>query len=57
MYKKMAIMGRSRMGIILVPKCSIKIVLEEKSVEDWYKLMLKGNTPPGVGHMFRTIMV
>ena len=57
MFKKLDIKGRSRMGIILVPKCSIKIVLEEKPMEDWYKLMLTGKSPPGIGHMFRSMMV
>jgi hypothetical protein len=57
MFKKMNIMGRSRMGIIKVPKCSVKIVLEEKPLEDFYKLMLKGKSPPGIGHLFRTLLV
>ena len=40
-----------------MPKCSLKIVLEEKPIEEFYKLMLKGETPKGVAHLFRTLMV
>jgi len=46
MYKKMDIKGRSRMGIIKVPKCSVKILVEEKSPHDYYKMLLKGECPP-----------
>ena len=40
-----------------MPKSSVKIVLEEKPVEEFYKMLLKGEAPSGVGHMFRTLMV
>jgi large subunit ribosomal protein L22 len=40
LYKKLLIQGRGRMGIMRVPKSSIKIELEEKPLNDWYKLML-----------------
>ena len=42
LFKKLEIKGRSRMGIRKVPKCSVKLVLEEKSVEDFYKMLLLG---------------
>ena len=40
-----------------MPKCSLKIVLEEKPFVEFYKMLLKGEAPQGVGHMFRTLMV
>jgi hypothetical protein len=48
-FKKIDIKGRSRQGIIRVPKSSMKIVLEEKHPIDYYKMILKGETPPGIG--------
>ena len=48
LLKKIDIKGRSRMGMIRKPKCSVTIVLEEKSVEDFYKLIISGKCPPGV---------
>ena len=40
--KRLEIKGRSRMGIRKTPKCSIKMVIEEKSLKEYYKLILKG---------------
>ena len=40
LYKKLDIKGRGKMGIIRVPKSSIQVVLEEKPLVDFYKLML-----------------
>ena len=45
------------MGIIRVPKSSIKIVLEEKTLEDFYKMMLQGKCPAGMGQLLRTMLV
>lgn len=57
LLKKVDIKGRSRMGMIRKPKCSVTIVLEEKSVEDFYKMIISGNCPPGVADQIKTIMV
>lgn len=35
--KKMEIKGRSRMGMIRKPKCSLKLIVEEKPIEEFYK--------------------
>ena len=40
LMKKLEIKGRSRMGVRKVPKCSVKLVLEEKPVEEFYKMLL-----------------
>jgi len=41
-HKKVDIKGRGRMGTIKVPKSSLTIVLEEKSMSDYQKMILKG---------------
>jgi len=43
--KKIDIKGRGRMGIIKIPKTSIKMVIEEIPIEEWYKLMITGKCP------------
>ena len=40
LMKKIDIKGRNRMGMIMVPKCSIKLVLEEKPLKDYYKMLV-----------------
>ena len=57
LMKKLDIKGRSRMGIIRVPKCSIRLVIEEKNPKDFYKMLLKGDCPLGVAEVFKTMMV
>ena len=57
LYKKLDIKGRGKMGIIRVPKSSLKIVLEEKPLEDFYKLMLQGKCPSGMSSLLRTMLV
>lgn len=57
MMKKLDIKGRGRMGIIKVPKCSIRLVIEEKNPKDFYKMLLKGDCPIGVAEVFKKIMV
>lgn len=57
LYKKLDIKGRGKMGIIRVPKCSVQVVLEEKPLLDFYKLMLQGKAPSGTAHLYRTILV
>lgn len=44
--KRLDIKGRSRMGIIRSHICSIKIELEEKNIQDFYKMVIKGEAPP-----------
>ena len=57
LFKKMDIKGRSRMGIIRVPKCSIKVVIEEKPLVEYYKMLLQGNCPPQMAQLLKTTMV
>ena len=57
LFKKMAIMGRSRMGIMRIPKTSIKVILEEKPLVEYYKMMLKGNCPPQMAQLLKSVMV
>ena len=55
--KRLNIQGRGKYGIIRIPKCSVKIKLEEKTPEDWYKLILSGKSPEGAGYLLKTMMV
>lgn len=57
MGKKIDIKGRGRHGIVKIPKCSIKIVLEEKTSEEWYKMVLRGDCPSGMANMLKTMIV
>jgi hypothetical protein len=54
--KKIDIKGRGKMGMIRAPKCSIRVVVEEISAADMFKLMMKGKAPPGMGEVFRTML-
>lgn len=56
LFKKIDIKGRGRMGIIKVPKCHVKLTLEEKPLEEFYKMVLKGDTPPAFGTMIKTML-
>ena len=38
------------------PISSLRIVLEEKSPADYYKMMLKGECPPMMGYVFRKML-
>ena len=44
------------MGIIRVPKSSMKIVLEEKGPIEYYKHLLKGETPAGLADTVRQML-
>merc|ERR1712086_1122164 len=57
LFKKIDIKGRSKMGMIKKPKCSIKLILEEKPMEEFYKMIVSGNCPPGVADQLKTVMV
>jgi len=56
MMKQLDIKARGRMGIIRVPKSSVRIVLEEKHPKELYKLMLTGKCPIGLAEVFKTMM-
>ena len=56
LMKKIDIKGRGRMGIIHVPKCSIKLVLEEKHPVEFFKMILKGECPPGIGELMKQML-
>ena len=45
LLKKIDIKGRGRSGVIKVPKCSLRVTLEEKSASDFYLMMLQGKAP------------
>ena len=55
-HKKIDIKGRGRHGIIHVPRCNIRLVMEERSIVDFYKMMLKGDSTPGLGLFFRKML-
>lgn len=55
-HKKIDIKGRGRQGTIHVPKSNLRIVLEERSPTDFYKMVLKGEASPGLGHVFRKLL-
>ena len=55
-FKKLDIKGRSKMGIIRVPKCHIKIELEEKNIYDHYKMIVSGKAPPELGTLFKKML-
>ena len=55
LLKKMEIKGRGRMGIRKVPKCSVKLVLEEKPIEEFYRMILEGKCPAGLADQLRTV--
>jgi hypothetical protein len=44
------------MGVIKVPKCSIRLTLEEKHPLEYYKMLLKGDCPPGMAEMFKEML-
>jgi ssDNA-binding Zn-finger/Zn-ribbon topoisomerase 1 len=56
MFKKIDVKGRGRMGFIKVPKCSVKITLEEKHPIEYYKMLLKGECPPGAADLFKQML-
>ena len=57
LLKKVDIKGRTKMGFIKKPKCSIKLVLEEKPIKEFYKMIVTGNTPPAIASQLKTILV
>ena len=51
--KKIDIRARGKFGLIRRPKSSLTIVLREKPVKEMVRDALMGNTPPGIGAVFR----
>jgi len=51
--KKIDIRARGKFGMIHLPKCSIKITLEERPLEEFYKDLVRGNATPHTAHVFR----
>lgn len=56
LLKKPDIKGRGRTGLIRKPVCSMRIVFEEKSQAEFFKMMVKGETPAGVSALFRRMI-
>lgn len=56
LFKKPDIKGRGRTGLIRKPVCSMRLCLEEKSPAEFFKLTIKGETPPGLSGIFRKMM-
>lgn len=56
LFKKPDIKGRGRTGLIRKPVCSMRLCLEEKSTAEFFKLTVKGQTPPGLSNVFRKMM-
>ena len=54
--KKLDIKGRGKMGIIKVPKTKINLVLEEKHPQEYYKMLLKGECPPGMADLLKKML-
>lgn len=54
--KKMDIRARGKFGFIHQPKSSIRITLEEKPIEDFYKMLVKGECPPSLALVFRKFL-
>lgn len=51
--KMIDIKARGKMGIIQRPKSSLTVVMQEKPINHVVKDALMGNTPPGIGEVFR----
>ena len=54
--KKVDIKARGKMGFIHAPISSITVICEERSQADLFKMIVKGNTPPTIGHTFRKML-
>ena len=55
-HKKIDIKARGKHGVIKVPKSNLRLVLEEKGLEDFYKMLLKGEATPGLAAFFRMVL-
>ena len=55
-HKKIDIKARGKHGIIKVPKSNLRLIMEEKGLEDFYKMLLKGEASPGLATFFRMVL-
>ena len=55
-HKKIDIKARGKTGMIKVPRSAIIITLQEKSPQDFYKLIMQGKAPTGDSHTIRKIL-
>ena len=56
LHKKPDIKGRGRTGVIRKPLSNMRIVLAERSIADFYKMMLEGKASPGLAAFFRRLV-
>ena len=56
LMRKPDIKGRGRCGTIKKPVCSMRIVMEEKTDSDFFKMMVKGDAPKGLAALFRRML-
>ncbi len=54
--KRLEIKGRGRTGIRQNSISSVTITLEEKPISEFFKLIVTGKCPPGVGYIFKKIL-
>ena len=54
--KKIDIRARGKFGMIHAPISSVRVVLEEKTPEEFYKMMISGNCPSSVGYVFKKML-
>jgi hypothetical protein len=54
--KKIDIKGRGKNGIIQGTSSTCRIWMEEKNPADYYKMMLLGKAPTGIGWMMRRVL-
>ena len=54
--KKIDIRARGKFGMIHAPRSSITVVMEERTTEDFYKLLVSGKCPPTIGYVFKQML-
>lgn len=54
--RKLDIKARGKMGIIRSNISSITVILEEKSMPDFFKMLMVGQCPPAIGLIFRKML-
>lgn len=54
--KKIDIRARGKFGMMHAPISSIRVVLEERSTADFFKMVMQGKCPPAFGHTFRKML-
>lgn len=56
-FKRIDIRAKGKTGVRKTPSSSIRMVLEEKSLEDVYKLNISGHCPPGLAAATRKALL